>query len=623
MRDGRSARVRLRGSAAARACVLTTLVVGLVAGPVGAQEGAPPPVELSPSTSLALADEPLSVSVLNNTGDSWTLEWSAVVVPSGESATNPLTVEGPDVLAPAGRAVGTLAAAPDAPDGAGYVQVVATSEDETVVIRRPLSTAPSGVTPAVTTWSGVSPGTFGLTGGDGSDPLPLKGSTCGADETEKVWITTGRSTATLDWVCEPAKDNAAITFVPAGDMAIGKYTGTLELDEKVSVTYLKTAPWWVPVIAILIGFFFAIAFRAWLDCWRPLGRALGRVGHVAQRLKDAQATFVSRAGKAEFRRYDITSGVERELASIGAGLRGLPPKWARHWYTRWIPWNPADRADDEEKLLERIAKLDALADAWPGVAGDLGVLRTRLDDNEAKGVEVLATRLTKAARGLLSPECGAESPEAADATDLVSKVPETATALALLPLVREVSDTIEGGLSADRRAGDVLAFYAARRAYRRAAGELARAESAEDVKESGVNGLIEEARTTLIGLGTQPPVAGMTHDILLFKAARDRLAEPALERVRALPDLVRRARASLLITRSVDWGWLLVALAIATWTGLAAQYVDKPWGLWQDWVVMVVWAFGATTVLAPVLTAVSNVAAGPPRGTAAEKAKIG
>jgi hypothetical protein len=58
---------------------------------------------------------------------------------------------------------------------------------------------------------------------------------------------------------------------------------------------------------------------------------------------------------------------------------------------------------------------------------------------------------------------------------------------------------------------------------------------------------------------------------------------------------------------------ILFTLAVTVWSGLATLYNDKAWGTVPDVIAAIVWGFGATTLIAPILNLVRGFDARPSR----------
>jgi hypothetical protein len=259
-------------------------------------------------------------------------------------------------------------------------------------------------------------------------------------------------------------------------------------------------------------------------------------------------------------------------------------------------------------VLDAMADLDSTVQRWPAFADDLAALAKRLAAVIADGSASLAPGLIDHSKAMLRPaveSSGNAELDIAVASALEKEVANTTLSLALLPAARELQHRL-----ADVETGstvplsDKRVYEEAQRKFRQALAELELAKSAADVERAGVDKLLEESRALALQLVPHVPVAKSA-------AAQVTRTQPIVSSlITLLPRLARTLTSGRRNVRAVDLAWLLVALAVATWTGLAALYISKPWGLWSDYIALAVWAFGATAVLTPLLSGLANVTAG-------------
>ena len=181
-------------------------------------------------------------------------------------------------------------------------------------------------------------------------------------------------------------------------------------------------------------------------------------------------------------------------------------------------------------------------------------------------------------------------------------------ALELLPVVSQ----LESDVAQLPPLSNLPNFYTRRCGPKRTASsvkfvaEFAVAKDVQALEQENMDGLIARARTLVRQLPVQ--VAGQAAAVAPPTAV---VAEPAISLFSRVGDIAKTLWSAVSSTREVDLLWLLVAIAIAVWSGFALYYVGKPWGRPGDFVILFVWAFGATTILTSVLSALENVAAGP------------
>ena len=565
------------------------------------------PLRFDAHTALKLGPEPVAVTVINDTEFAWSLSITADLATGDDGLT---VVSVPVNGAPASIIAGGTARFSVGPapggvtTGTGFVVATATTDDQTIVARRALSLSPGIPVPAVKTWSGDSHRFTPFLSKSRTDTpdLPLTGTTCGSLTEGSVVLTTGSRTAELEYTCTERVDSAAISFT-ADNGRIGDYTGTLKVGEtEVALTLRRTTHWIWPLIAIFIGLAPAAAHQAWVNNLRPLKLAGNRLSLIGEAAVAAQNQFEGKAGTHPFRAYSFDAGGRAELARIQTLLDELaPPGW------RWLI--PRPKADHEERYKETVkemAALDTTVAEWPVLADRLRELKDGIEKLEHHGL--LAPHLLARANSIVAPPENERPLDLKAARELLEEVPKTTAALRLLPPAVELEQALaKVDPGRDFEHPDYETFHQATRLYRQARAELAELKSASEVEKREVDALLQTTRALVMQLKPfDPSITGQAVDEEWDKARAFVLAPIALiqRAVRAVASANGRMRA-------VDFAWLLVAVAIAAWTGLAALYFDKAWGEWDDYVALIVWAFATTAVLTPVLTALENLVAGP------------
>lgn len=582
----------------------------------GAQ--APPPITFAEQTPVSLSTEPVYVQVVNDTVTEWTLSVTASFdVVNDDVGSVPVTAEAPPTIG-AGQSV-TIELGPvqsAVTTASGFVVVTATGGGEAVVARRGLVVAPTAPKPKVEKWSGSNQDLTVSGAASGLPDLPLEGSGCGSlgEDSHDAAISAGSEIAALSYRCVIGADesDAFLVFDDDGVDEVGQYSGTLELgDETVQLSYLYSKAWWLAVLAIAIGLGIGVWRQIWISSIRPVRRTDERLTLIGRDALDRQDEFRQRAGTATYRVYDMVFGVASEVARLQTELADLLPsiETVQGWRAAF-GWAAGDAQDRLDRLVEEAAALDDTVSRWVPLASELqkldAQLRTIDESGSDEGLGDLAPFLVASARSLVAPVAGEPTTKhltIAETRALIDLVPKTTAALELLP----VAGQLKADLAALRRPdepADYEVWAEARRLDRQARAELALAEDASALGQANVDDLLARARTLYRQLA-EPPTGG-----LAALVEEEALPEPAIA---FFSDLGRTARAvwsALGSTRGVDVVWLLVAIALAVWSGLTLFYLDKPWGRPTDFVILTVWAFGTTTILTPLLSALENVAAG-------------
>ncbi|HEY0238680.1 MAG TPA: hypothetical protein VGC37_08545 [Friedmanniella sp.] len=593
--------------------VVSSAFVALVALPVVPSQVAvaaadQPPVEFLDTSAAVTHGDPVTVVLVNNTAEQWALTWSSQIVVDGLPVD--LAFEAPPAFVEPWSSAVTTVKPPADGTGSGFVQVVAQAAAAPYTVRRPLTVSEPDLAPGIGTWAGRAAHAASATGAKGSPPIPLDAATCPESATGSFWLTTASGAAQFSWTCRVGDETAEIIVAPPTDLGVGSYSGTIAVGTtKVTATYLESQAWWFAIIPLVAGLWLAVALRGQLDDWRPLKQAERMIVGIGQGAITVDAEFEVEAGDQTFSTYTMAQGVQTQLAILNSALRDLPPTWMRSRWWHWIPWGLAGRKEEHQEFLDRVAEVDDLVESWGLLAADLSALQSALDAVEQGGQSGLAPHVVVQVRQLLQPTV-VPTPELTfdEAVKVVADTKATTQVLALLPVVGKLSANFERPLD-DVDEADQAAFAEARRAFRHAVVELAESTSADDAVEAGVASLVAEARAGLLGIRFLPGV-GAALGTEAGPSEEPSVYVGPIQRISAAITAIARFTAS---GKGSDTFWLVIALGVAVWTGLVAQYFDKPWGLPQDYVAMTAWAFAATTVLTPLLTAVSNLASGVPR----------
>lgn len=563
------------------------------------------PIAFAEQSAVTLSTNAVPVQLVNNTASEWTLSVMAyldvaddVVSSRTVDATAPATIsEGGSVIVEVGPSPA------DVTTGTGFVVVTASRAGETVVARRALLvTAVSE--PQIEKWSGSNQ-LFTVSGAArGLPDLPLTGPGCGSlkDSSRDAFLTAGSDVGVLTYRCVPGSVNpeadARLVFDDGGIRSVGQYSGTLKLGEKtVALSYLNSAPISWALIAASVGLALGVLRQVRTNSLpvRRLDKRVTLIGEEALRNDDE---YAKRAGAATYNGYDLMSAVGPEMARLQIALALLNPGWL----TRQ-GWIAAFSGKDEEHLdglVKEAAELNDLVQQWPNLATDFEELMAELRKVDELSLKGLAPNLVQSARSMVAPTEG--NPKSTvltikQARDLVEAVPKTTRALRLLPVASQLSKELahQPDVPSDRPV-----WVEAGHLTRQALAELAVAKDASSLEQAKVDELLTRARALYRQL--PPREAGRTAAIV----PQDFVPETVIALIAGL-GRAARSTWSVLSARQIDIVWLAVAIGLAIWSGLTLYYVDKPWGRLGDIIIMVVWAFGATALLTPVLSAIEDV----------------
>jgi len=593
-------------------CVAVAAIAVAAAYPHVAAADSPAPIAFSDQSPLALSTEKADAQLVNNTTSEWTLSATAYLVTDNGASRISVPVDLPKTIGAADTAALVLApSSSDTKAASGFVVVTATSGGQTTVARRELQVAPATPAPLVDKWSGSNQ-SFTISGAaSGLPDLPLNGPDCGSLGlgSHDATVSAGSDIAALQYACKPGDQtrSARLDFDDGQVKQVGQYSGTLKLgDKSVALSYLKARSVWLAILTILIGLALAIWRQVWTSAVRPVRRVDERLTLIGRDALDRQADFKNRSVGTSYRVYDVVPAAAAEVARLQTQLAGL---------TRWrvaFGWGSGDEQDRLDAVVADAAKLDEVIQQWPSLAGDLHALDDELEKVEQpadpNAPAALAPLVVSRAHDLLAPLGGGPTTKELtidEARRLLEEVPKTTKVLELLPVAAQLEDDAANLPAPTSEPSDRDVWAEVRRLDRQIHVELALAEDAFAVEKEGVDALIDRARTLVRQL--PPPVGGRLAAAIAPGAV---IPEPAIAFISGVGRIARTAWSAVSSTREIDLLWLLISIAVAIWSGLQLYYIDKPWGRPGDVLILLVWAFGATTVLTGLLSALENVAAG-------------
>ena len=577
------------------------------------------PVTFDSDVALELGTDPVSVLLVSHSSLTWSVALTAQLTTEGTSSNRDVPLAPAEVRVPPGGTAAVVVgpAASAGQPSKGYIQAVATSPGQPASVFGRAISSPLTSKPAVAQWSALSVARapWASTGSGDLPDLPLTSPQCGSVSNGTAYLASATGNVKLPYSCLPNSEGAEVRFDDSRVEGVGSYTGKLTVGSTdVSLALLRTAHWTWPLLAILIGFLLASAQHAWVNNYRPLRRTSSRLNLIGEEAWRNQKAFEEAAVAEPFRHYNFSYGATREVQRLQRQIDDLQPAWARRWLLGFVPWAREDDAAAYDAAQKEMSDLFDAVEAWPDMAAQLKELQTTV--HAVAPYVALSPGLVARAKEILRPKAkkaGQVELEFAESKKLIGEVTDTTVALKLLPVAKELEqrlDEVQPGQETPR--SDVPVFFAAQRKWRQAVAEMQEAKSAEALKTAGVDQLLTQSRRMVLQL-TVPPTG--QRNVPQSVGAGDVPSATGVGLLSALVALFPKVSGTPSTTtasiRPVDAIWLLVAVAIAAWTGLAALYVGKAWGSWGDFFTMFVWAFGTTAVLTPVLAGLQNLVAGP------------
>lgn len=329
----------------------------------------------------------------------------------------------------------------------------------------------------------------------------------------------------------------------------------------------------------------------------------------------AQNTFEKDAASTTYHGYRFLDGALRRIVEIQDELDTARPSWLRHWYLAFVSTAKDEQDVVIENASKKMAALDETIRAWAKLPADLAILRLQVDairpsENATSSVDLaqIAPKLVARAEHLLAPTGSPDHPlDPDEAAHLVAEVPQTTTALALIRVAVQIGIRLSEVEPNPVDDADYNIWIRARQVYRQARAELVGAESAEEVANARIDELLQTARR----LGLQLIPAESVWEPQSFVGVISEAFGPSVGAVPAFRRLGAVVKAGVRRGRVLSIVWVLLAFAVAMWTGLSALYLDKAWGVPRDYFAMFVWALGVGTVVPTLFSALQEFAAGP------------
>jgi hypothetical protein len=480
---------------------------------------------------------------------------------------------------------------------AGWLTVVAGSGAETLVARRAIKVAKKSPAAAVDTWKVTSTQSRPADhdGGKVGSPLPLTAtSRCVDVNTPSTDFVDGDRTVSVDFTCTDGK-----VQLRAGDFpGPGTYKAKPKIgDSVVEMEIRRTISMWWPVVLILLGFLLAMWAQGRLDQgWRMQQRWwLTRLPHRAAK---EDVLYVVAARDTPWEKYELEPVIQKEADSASAQLDEIAQ--SRPLLLRYLPWPDGFMQAEREGVRKQIVAMDQLVRNWAGMPG------TFAKANERVGKEpYYVTRAPKLVERALVIINAADLPVSAD--ELTARCAE-AKAVAGAFDVADDLDALDKYLVAleaisDRPPEDRALLIRARQ-YEREARATLRESGDSTLVAAEVGPLVQRASRLASRL---PRPDADTGEIEMEAAGPSELLGIPLAAVRRLSEVLQAGRLG-----TGHATLILLTLAIGVWSGLAVLYNDKAWGgSYGDYVAAFVWGFGASTVIAPVVSAVKQLGTRP------------
>jgi hypothetical protein len=339
-------------------------------------------------------------------------------------------------------------------------------------------------------------------------------------------------------------------------------------------------------------------------------RADARITLIGTDALNRQADFEDRSGTATYHVYDMVPAIAVQVARLQTALAALRPSWlSRERWRLVLGWGAGNAQEQLDAVMDQAKDLDALVQQWPTLADELDKLDVKMREVQAPANE-LAPGLMASATDLLAPLGG--GPETKEVTieevrALLADVPKTTAALALVPAVVQLHEDVAQLEPLQSLTMFDQEFWA--EAHRLDREILVNFSLASDVAALE-QGHIDELMLRLRALVRQLP-ASEGGRLASAELEGRPVPESGLALLSGVGRIARMFWSAVSSTRGIDLLWLLVAVAVAMWSGLTLYYFDKPWGRPADFVILFVWAFGSATLLASLLSALEDVTAGP------------
>ncbi len=593
---------------------LSALLGALLLLSPAAQAAEADPISFKGAAALKLLPDGAVTTVQNDTATERRVRVTMDLDPGADQGVSfePLDV----VLPPAGSL--SLALRIEDPDAVKSVKGSLVAVDLTTgfVARQDFTIEPpkaSEATPAVKSVADrivVRPGT---THADDILPLPLEAGTC--KDIDDIELAGPDDYATLTATCTSNDSMLTLKATGMDKWSAGEYTGTFKVgDTDVTVTLNRSAPVWVFLICLLLGFVASLATRSQAARWsaQQLRTKLEKLAHeepanpFSWANDSAAYTSLLTATKA--------SVDAMQTAMNDAGRNG------KDWYISWLLLPPAEsgRVVTEQQKAHDEAR--ATLHDWKKVTG------MSIDLNSAAAPPRRIDRAAKIKQGeaeafadpdTQEPRTGLKGLQA-----LVDEIAALATDAKTWRKLEEVQKQVAakepaGGSDVDaslRRVwirchieGQAIAEAIARQgATPQRSEELAARLAALELEVDRLSARTQDARHLSEQVEQEARyLAALSNSEFRTIAVRAPVTTD-------LPPITRVLRAAQrLLTRSARGGGALVATLIAifvvTLVSLKALYLGENWGTVFDMLGTVAAAAGGTLILTPVLDMVDQI----------------
>jgi hypothetical protein len=579
----------------------------LATGGAAAASDETPPIVFADTEPVTLGTDPIAVTVLNNdpTATYYLLSAAASVRAADTAGAPDETVgvsyqtgssttifdpQNPPDIGPASALRLVLAGLSTADKSSGWLTITAGTAKgrPTEVVRLQLQTAAPTPPKAPSTWTLTSP-VWWSRNQPATTQIPLTSGSCADAGTVKTLLVNQDHTAAVTSTTCSGDSSLPFTISGAG---IGSYVGTAKVgDGEVTITLVRTL--WViwPIVAILVGLICAliatgVGERTWLGDQR---RWIKRLKSDARAADNTFATNAKGQNWAAFRITDAVDTHAADLEARRAAIRNARGGWVKQ--NVW-PWPAGFRQTDRDSLLTDIKLADKAISGWALVGKGIADLQ-----NPGVDLDVAAPELKIQADALHGGRNGPDTfARLGEIEDFVTYWPQAMAAIAALSAQKARLDEIDAGKSGlGERDTAVLA-------------DVHRVHQTLTV-------LVRESKDTKVVADLTPRIGSLGEDIAGLPIYRTETIDEETTPENVTPETASATAnlsgVSAVIGRALAGvggsfltaATLVVTVAVAITTGLAALYNGKAWGSPTDLIAAFAWGFTTAAILTPVLGA--------------------
>ena len=371
------------------------------------------------------------------------------------------------------------------------------------------------------------------------------------------------------------------------------FVGTMSsggADTELTVRYSTVFLW--PVFALIAGLVVAVWAASWTTGRRDLRLVKLRLLDLQRVAGEADAAFRTSAAGQTWNSYEISTSVHSDVTEHLATLEDIASSGTYHLVT--------DTQKTELQLLvKEAAPLETLVEKWPTANKDIfEPLRNLRNDTTSAAAWAAMGATDKWLDDTLEPSTDNTAVEATEYIALFAETAQMANALALVKGFLYDKERLVNKATQAPDAEKVADTQATQRDLDQLLGD-----SRNGLAPSAVMALkpkFDGFRTEVNRL----PVPMVTETVTVdrYALADDEEALVRQEYVQPLSP-ADSLRATITAT---DLRVVAIVGLVAVWSGLQALYFGKAWGNVIDYASAFLWTFTATTVLAPLITALTQ-----------------